>query len=275
MIVHPRAKINLGLNIVSKRADGYHDLETVFYPVDITDTLQIEVRNDERWQGEPCELSVNGIDIDGKTSDNLVVKAYEMVRKHFPDIPHVRVNLKKNIPIQAGMGGGSSDCAYTVTTLNKMFNLGMSISDMQELTSKLGADCAFFVNPEPAFATGIGERLRPISLDLSAYHMAIIKPPIMISTREAFSRITPKRPAKSCLDVVSQPIETWREKLINDFEQGIMSIHPEIGKIKQTLYDMGAVYAAMSGSGSAVFGLFSNRPKDINTTFNDCFTQVI
>lgn len=269
MIEYPCAKINLGLNVVSKRDDGYHNLETVFYPVNIVDELRIEKQSPTQATDIPsCLLSVDGMEIEGNNQDNLVVKAYNLLKSHFPTLPNISVKLTKNIPTQAGMGGGSSDCAYTITTLNKMFNLSMSIPEMQGLSAKLGADCAFFVNPLPSFATGIGERLTPIDVDLNKYTLVVVKPPLKISTKEAFSKITPKKPAKCCIDIVRQPIETWKDELVNDFEQSMFSLHPEAADIKRTLYDMGAIYASMSGSGSAFFGIFDHEPKDMKEVFN-------
>jgi len=275
MIVYPCAKINLGLNVVGKRDDGYHNLETVFYPVRIVDNLYIEKRNGENT-GEPaCSLSVDGINIEGSNQENLVVKAYNLLKSHYPSLPEISVRLTKNIPTQAGMGGGSSDCAYTITTLNKMFNLNMSVPDMQELAAELGADCAFFINPVPSFATGIGEKLTPVDIDLSRYTLAIVKPPLKISTKEAFSKISPKRPAKCCRDIMMQPVETWKDELVNDFEQSIFPLYPETAHIKQTLYDLGAIYASMSGSGSAFYGIFAHKPEDFEEIFNKYFTHIV
>jgi len=275
MIGHPCAKINLGLNIVSKRNDGYHNLETVFYPINLTDEISIETKHDGLKQAHPCELTLNGIAIEGNVQDNLIVKAYNLLKERHANLPEITVSLTKNIPSQAGMGGGSSDCAYTITMLNKMFNLNLSTTDMQRLAAKLGADCPFFISPTPSFATGIGEELSPVSVDLSGYSLAIVKPQVMVSTKEAFARIMPKQPKKCCRDIVLQPIETWRDELVNDFELSVATLHPEIARIKQTLYDRGAVYAAMSGSGSAVFGVFKERPNGINETFNRCFTAIV
>lgn len=276
MIEYPCAKINLGLNVVSKRHDGYHNLETVFYPVNIVDKLCIEEQPHTEDNNIPaCLLSVDGMNIEGNNQDNLVVKAYNLLKSHFPTLPNISVKLTKNIPTQAGMGGGSSDCAYTITTLNRMFNLNMSITDMQELAAELGADCAFFVNPQPSFATGIGEKLTPVDIDLNKYTLVIVKPPLKISTKEAFSKISPKNPVKCCIDIIKQPIETWKNELINDFEQSVFSLYPEAAGIKQTLYDMGATYASMSGSGSAFFGIFTHKPKGVEEAFNNHLTFIL
>lgn len=275
MIEYPCAKINLGLNVIDKRPDGYHNLETVFYPVNINDKIEIEETPNGKSQQYPCMLKINGINIDGNIQDNLIVKAYNLIKKHYTALPDISVTLTKNIPTQAGMGGGSSDCAYTIRMLNKMFKLNMSISEMQKFAAKLGADCAFFINPIPSFATGIGEKLSLINLDLSRYTLVIVKPPLKISTKEAFSNITPMHPAKCCRDILTQPIETWKHELVNDFEQSLISRFNEIAEIKQTLYDIGAVYASMSGSGSAMFGIFKQKPQNINNVFNNYFIVTI
>ena len=178
------------------------------------------------------------------------------------ELPRVHVHLYKHIPTQAGMGGGSSNCAYMIRLLNEMFSLGMSDDKMIGYAARLGADCAFFIKAQPAYAEGIGERLQPISIDLSGYKMLVVRPNIPVSTKEAFSLITPQKPMKNCLDIVRQPIETWKDELVNDFEHSVFALHPEIGKLKEIMYDQGAVYAAMSGSGSSVFGLFRDTPDE-------------
>lgn len=275
MIQRPCAKINLGLNIVSKRPDGYHNLETVFYPINLNDEICIEPVLDKEITKCQCSLSIKGINIEGDLQQNLIVKAYNILKKYYPQIPNVNVTLTKNIPTQAGMGGGSSDCAYTIKMLNEMFNLKMSIKDMQSFASKLGADCPFFINPQPSYATGIGEILTPIDINLSKYKIAIVKPPVMISTKEAFSNIIVKQPIKCCKEIVTQPIETWKEELINDFENSICTIHPEIGRIKNRLYDLGAIYASMTGSGSALFGIFEKEIENLDCIFEDCYTHIV
>jgi 4-diphosphocytidyl-2-C-methyl-D-erythritol kinase len=255
MINKPCAKINLGLNIVSKRSDGYHNLETVFYPIPFHDQLNVTVVDGTLNNGKHYDLNIKGITIEGDDSKNLVVMAYMAIRENF-NLPDIHILLDKNIPTGAGMGGGSSDCAYMIKLLNEMFSLGINNKEMNKYAASLGADCPFFIKPEPTYATGIGDILIPICLDLSDYYIAIIKPDIHISTAEAFRNIKPKLPLKPIKEIISQPINTWKEELINDFESGIIKDHPEIGRIKEHLYDMGAVYAAMSGSGSSVFGIF-------------------
>lgn len=271
----PLAKINLGLNVVERRPDGYHNLETVFYPVNIKDTLEVTPQATCAPDGpsapHDCQLTISGITIEGDTQRNLVVRAYQLLKQDFPQLPPVHAHLHKVIPTQAGMGGGSSDCAYMIRLLNKQFRLGLSVAQMQQYAARLGADCAFFILSQPAYAEGIGERLEPVSLDLSRYYIGVVRPDIPVPTKEAFSLIRPHRPQKNCRDIVMQPVETWRTELVNDFEQSVFALHPEIGALKSRLYDLGAVYAAMSGSGSAVFGLFL-APVELPPHFPRMFT---
>ena len=280
MITFPIAKINLGLNVVERRPDGYHNLETVFYPVPISDALELTIMNTKFPSTVDCDIKVTNLEVEGDEQRNLVVRAYQLLKQDFQQMPRIHAHLWKGIPTQAGMGGGSSDCAYTIRLLNEMFTLGLSDEQMIQYAARLGADCAFFILSRPAYAEGIGELLQPISLNLSSYYIGIVRPNIPVSTREAFSLIKPQKPAKCCREVVMQTIETWREELTNDFEQSVFTLHPEIGAIKQQLYDLGAVYAAMSGSGSAVFGLFQNEidlaahfPKDVFTFFGKLTPQ--
>ena len=256
MITFPCAKINLGLNVVERRPDGYHNLETVFFPVPITDALEVTVMDDAFPSAVDCDLKVTNIPVDGDEQHNLVVKAYRLLKQDFPCLPRLHAHLYKQIPTQAGMGGGSSDCAAMLMLLNQTFGLGLSDTQLIGYAARLGADCPFFVLSRPAYAEGIGERLTPIALNLSGYRLAVVRPDIPVSTKEAFSLVKPRRPQKNCRDIVMQPVETWRDCLVNDFERSVFAIHPEIAAVKEQLYDMGAVYAAMSGSGSAVFGIF-------------------
>ena len=271
MINFPIAKINLGLNVVSKRDDGYHNLETVFYPVPIKDALEVFPMEDGFPSDVRCDLKVTNLFIDGDEQKNLVVKAYNMIAQDY-ELPRVHVHLYKHIPTQAGMGGGSSNCAYMIRLLNEMFSLGMTDEKMIGYAARLGADCAFFIKAQPAYAEGIGEKLQPISIDLSGYKMLVGRPNIPVSTKEAFSLITPQVPKKNCLDIVRQPIETWKDELVNDFERSVFAIHPEIGRLKEMMYEQGAVYAAMSGSGSSVFGLFSDTPDE--KSFVGCMDEL-
>jgi len=259
MITFPIAKINLGLNVVERRPDGYHNLETVFYPVPIRDALEVQVMDEAFPSAFDCDLKMTNLSIDGDEQRNLVVRAYHLLKKDFPALPRIHAHLYKGIPTQAGMGGGSGDCAYMIMLLNRMFNLQLSEEQMIGYATQLGADCPFFILSSPAYAEGIGERLSRISLDLSGLYLAVVRPPIPVSTKEAFSLITPHHPARNCRDIVMQPVENWRGELVNDFEQSVFTLHPEIGAIKERLYEMGAVYAAMSGSGSSLFGLFKEN----------------
>ena len=271
MITFPVAKINLGLNVVERRPDGYHNLETVFYPVPVADALEVLPMDVHFPADVDCSLKVMNIAIEGDEQSNLVVKAYKMLKKDFPQMPRVYAHLWKAIPTQAGMGGGSSDCAFMITMLNSMFMLGLSAKQMINYAARLGADCPFFILNKPAYAEGIGEQLMPIDLDLKGWYIGIVRPDIPVSTKEAFSKIKPRHPEVNCKDVVMQPVEKWRGQLTNDFEESVFSLHPEIGEIKSRLYDLGAVYAAMSGSGSALFGLF-RQPVDISESFDGSFT---
>ena len=271
MITYPIAKINLGLNVVEKRADGYHNLQTVFYPVPLMDALEVTPMAQGFPSNVDCDLKVTNIAIEGDEQRNLVVRAYHLLKEDFPTLPRLHAHLWKGIPTQAGMGGGSSDCAYMIRLLNEQFELQLSDEQMMRYAARLGADCAFFILSKPCYAEGIGEQLEPIDLDLSGWYIGVVRPDIPVPTKEAFSRIKPHYPKQCCRDIVRQPVETWREALINDFEKSVFALHPEIGAIKAKLYDMGATYAAMSGSGSALFGLFKEEPR-LKEAFSREFT---
>jgi 4-diphosphocytidyl-2-C-methyl-D-erythritol kinase len=272
MITFPIAKINLGLNVVEKRPDGYHNLQTVFYPVPISDALEVTAMDEAFPSDVDCDLKVTNIAIDGDEQRNLVVRAYQLLKHDFPTLPRIHTHLWKGIPTQAGMGGGSSDCAFMIRLLNNLCTLGLSDEQMMQYAARLGADCAFFILSRPCYAEGIGEQLQPVGLDLSGWHIGVVRPDIPVPTREAFSLIRPHYPAVNCRDIVMQPVETWRDSLVNDFEQSVFAIHPELAAIKARLYDMGATYAAMSGSGSALFGIFRELPSDFSTRFEGVFT---
>lgn len=273
MIAYPCCKINLGLNIVRKREDGYHDLETIFYPVPLTDVLEIRKMDDNFPSATDCDLKVTGNAIACNEQDNLIIKAYNLLAKDFA-IPRVHAHLYKRIPSQAGLGGGSSDAAFMIRLLDKKFHLNIGNAEMERYAAKLGADCAFFITAETAFATGIGDQLSPADNEegsLEGYHLVLVKPDIPISTAEAFANIQPKQPAKCCKDIVKQPIETWKNELINDFEEPVFKNHPELKRIKEQLYEAGALYAQMSGSGSTIFGIFRTCPDNIAEKFKDMF----
>ena len=258
MIKYPIAKINLGLNVVAKRPDGYHDLETVFYPVGIEDALELQPMDEGFPSSVFCDLKITNMKIDGDEQQNLVVKAYNRLKNIYPQIGRVHAHLFKNIPLQAGMGGGSSDASYMLMALNEMYRLGMSEKEMIDHAAKLGADCPFFIVGRPSYAEGIGERLVPINLSLKGYWLCVVRPDIPVSTREAFSLVKPNPTVKKCREIVMQPIDTWRDELTTDFERSVFALHPEIGAIKDKLYGQGAIYASMSGSGSSGFGIFDH-----------------
>lgn len=277
MITFPCAKINLGLNIVSKRPDGYHNLETVFYPIPLTDALEIKYMDEKFPSESPCDLKITGNDVDCNEEDNLVIKAYQLLAADF-QLPRVHAHLVKRIPTQAGLGGGSSDAAYMIRLLDERFRLNIGIPEMERYAAKLGADCAFFITADPSYAEGIGDVLMPADVPgagLGGYYLAVVKPSVAVSTRDGYAAIVPKTPAKCCRDIVRQPIETWKDELVNDFETPIFAMHPELAAIKQSLYDAGAVYAAMSGSGSALFGIFREQPTGLEKEFEGMFCQVM
>ena len=240
----------------------WHNLETVFFPVPIKDALEVNMMDEQFPSPYDCDLKVTNIHVEGDEQHNLVVKAYRLLKHDFPSLPRLHAHLYKAIPTQAGMGGGSSDCAAMLVLLNKVFQLHLNDQQLIDYAARLGADCPFFVLGRPAYAEGIGERLSEITLDLKGYWLAVVRPDIPVSTKEAFSLIKPKRPLKNCRDIVLQPVETWKDELVNDFEQSVFALHPEIRAVKEQLYEMGAVYAAMSGSGSAVFGIFPRSLDD-------------
>lgn len=256
MICYPNAKINIGLNVVEKRPDGYHNLETIFFPIPLVDALEA-VHNTE--SSEPYLFSSSGIEIDAKPEDNICIKAFQLLKAKC-ELPPMKIHLHKMIPFGAGLGGGSADGAFMLTLLNKEFKLGVSDDDLHEMAAKLGADCAFFVNNQPAYATGIGNILQEIELNLCGYYLVLIKPPIHVSTPEAYKGIKPAPSAHPLTELIQLPIEQWKHHIKNDFEPSVFANYPEIGQIKMELYEAGAVYASMSGSGSSVFGLFKEIP---------------
>lgn len=270
MITFPNAKINLGLNIIEKRPDGYHNLETIFYPINLQDALEVTRRenNDKEYT-----LHISGAPLEGEPEDNLVVKAYKLLKKDYPGLLPVDIHMYKHIPAGAGLGGGSSDAACMIKLLNDKFSLGLSTERMEEYAVKLGADCSFFIRNKPVFATGIGNLFEPVELSLKGYHIILIKPDIFVSTRDAFAEIKPVRPAVSLKEIVKQPIETWKSSMKNDFEDSVFKKFPEIAAIKDELYDLGAVYAAMSGSGSSVYGIFEAPIENVEDKFCGCFCR--
>lgn len=249
MIAFPNCKINLGLNIIGKREDGYHDLETVFLPIPFTDVLEIIASQ------KTNEFIVTGIAV-GNDENNLCIKAYNLLKKDFSELPAIKMHLHKVIPLGAGLGGGSADAAFTLKLLNEKFKLNLQNEQLLNYALQLGSDCPFFIINKPCFATGRGEILKPINVDLSNYKIMLINLDIHISTRDAFSKIIPAKPKVSVKEIIAQPVETWKDNLYNDFEIPVFESYPEIKKIKEDLYDNGAVYASMSGSGGTVYALF-------------------
>ena len=258
MILFPPAKINLGLHILFKREDGFHELETVMTPIPFTDILEI-------LPADSFKFKQSGIPIPGETSSNLCVKAYELMKEEY-QIPPIFVHLKKIIPMGGGLGGGSSNAASILTGINSLFNLNLSDSILEELASRLGSDCPFFVKNTSQVAKGRGEILSPIELDLKGYFLKIINIGLHVGTKEAYAGAQFSTSTKTVAEIISQPISTWKNELTNDFEKTVFAIYPELNQLKENLYSEGAFYAAMSGSGSTMFGIFEKKP---NKTFQD------
>lgn len=256
MIVLPNCKINLGLHILRKRLDGFHDLETVFYPVKLQDALEIV---QSASPTADIEFTTSGLEIDSSIEENSCVKAYRLLKKDFPELPSIKMHLHKAIPSGAGLGGGSSDGAFTLTLLNKKFNLELNEEQLINYALRLGSDCPFFIKNKPCYATGRGEKLQEIELNLSDYKIVLINPGIHVHTGKAFSKITPSDKRTNIKEIIKRPIEEWRDALKNDFEETVFEDHPEIKAIKEKLYEQGARYASMSGSGSTVYGLFEKN----------------
>lgn len=263
MITFPNCKINLGLNITGKREDGYHNIETVFIPILITDVLEVIQSGNAN---ESLSYSSSGIPVEGELNKNLCIKAYNLLKKDIPNLPLVKLHLHKVIPTGAGLGGGSADGAFTLKLLNSKFNLGLSSEKLAQYALQLGSDCPFFIYNRPCFATGRGEIIEPVSLNLSGYKFLIVNPGIHIPTSLAFSHLTPATSAVAINEIIKQPINTWKDYLKNDFETAIFKQHREIKEIKDHLYKSGAIFASMSGSGSTVYGIFK-KSENINFSF--------
>ena len=271
MIDFPNAKINLGLNITERRPDGYHNLETIFYPIPLTDALEIVPSEDPSLPAHQCRLFTAGVEIAGDAESNLVVRAYRLLDE-LVGLPAVDIHLLKHIPTGAGLGGGSSDCAFTLKLLNRLLNLQLNDDKLEELSARLGADCAFFVRNRPTFAEGIGNIFSPVELSLKGMQLWLVKPDIFVSTREAFAHIRPRRPDVSPREACLLPVSQWKEALTNDFEESVFHQFPAIVDIKERLYDLGALYASMSGSGSSVYGLFAPETELPEADFGEgCF----
>ncbi len=254
MISFPNAKINLGLNVVEKKTDSFHNLETIFLPISINDAIEI-VPSKEK--GAKLEFTYSGLTIIGNTNENLCVRAYHLLQQDFK-LPAIKMHLHKTIPMGAGLGGGSADGAFTLKLLNTIFKLKLTEQHLLDYALQLGSDCPFFIKNKPSFATSRGEILEDVIIDLSSYKIILINPNIHISTSKAFSKITPIHPQKSIKTISQQPITTWKKELINDFEKSLANDYLLIEHIKNLLYHNGAVYASMTGTGSTVFGIFKN-----------------
>ncbi len=253
MILFPNAKINIGLNILSRREDGFHNLETIFYPLAIRDALEVV-------EADQMKFTSSGLEIPGDAMDNLCLKAYYLLSKDYK-LPPVHIHLHKNIPIGAGLGGGSADASFFIRLINQKFELGMDALQMEGYASKLGSDCAFFIQNKPAIAVGKGDQLQTINLDLSSYFIMLVMPQVQVSTSDAYRGVRPATMASSLADLIKLPIEAWRVAIKNDFEPSVFLQYPIISEIKSKLYSAGALYACMSGSGSSVFGIFEKELK--------------
>lgn len=257
MLVYPNAKINLGLHIIGKRSDGYHNIETVFYPVGWSDLLEVIPSDNSEID---VDLTTSGLIIPGDLKDNLLMKAWRLIAVDYP-IRRVKVHLHKQIPIGAGLGGGSADAAFFIRALNDLFDLGLAWGELHHYARQLGADCSFFITNRPVWAEQKGDVYEPIAVSLAGWHIAIVHPGIHVSTAEAYSKVVPHSPGISFEKIVTNSsVENWKDKLVNNFESGVFAQYPLIAKVKQDMYASGAVYASMSGSGSAVFGLFREKP---------------
>ncbi len=258
MICFPNAKINIGLNITGRRSDGFHNIETILFPVGLCDVL--EFVEDKNQGDQDCSISFTGIDLKINPEDNICIKAYRLLKSIY-DLPKISIHLHKIIPVGAGLGGGSSDAASMLKNLNKVFHLNISNKLLQEYAGKLGSDCPFFINNKPVFAYEKGDKFIETGLDLRGYHIVIVFPDIQISTAKAYSNAFIKTAEKSLRDTIKLPVKEWKNVIHNYFENTIFSKYPEISRIKKELYNLGAIYASMSGSGSALYGIFDSVPE--------------
>lgn len=264
MVVFPNAKINLGLSVTEKRADGFHNIETVFYPVSLRDALEIIP-----FPGGETKFTFSGVEIPGNLESNLCFKAWQMLKNDFR-LPEIKIHLHKAIPMGAGLGGGSADGAFTIRLLNQVFDLKLNVGEMQDYARKLGSDCAFFIQNKPVFASGRGDAFAEIDLNLSGYFLVLVKHVKSVSTALAYSQIIPAKPEVSVKEIIKLPVEKWKDLLKNDFEEYVFKALPQVASIKEVLYRNGALYASMSGSGSAVFGIFGKQT-NLKDSFPDCF----
>jgi len=267
MIGFPNAKINIGLNITEKRSDGFHNLETVFSPVGWCDALEFVISDE-------VQFSTSGLPISGDPESNLVTRAYRLLQKDF-SLPLLKIHLHKEIPFGAGLGGGSSDGAFMLSMLNQHFELNISGEKLEIYASKLGSDCPFFIRNKPVFASGRGELMEPVQINLNGWYLLLVKPPVEVSTAKAFQLVIPQKPAISIKSLIKLPVQEWKDKVVNQFELSVFPQFPEVAKVKQQLYDLGASYASMSGSGSCVFGLFRELPPEWKSLFPASFKTFI
>ena len=274
MITFPNAKINLGLNITEKRPDGYHNLETLFYPIAIQDILEASPRNPDA-DGD-YSITMYNAPFEGAAEENLVIKAYNALAADHK-LPKLDFFLHKAIPTGAGLGGGSADAAFALKMINEIATLALTDDELEKYAARIGADCAFFIRNKPAFATGIGNILTPTDCSLAGYHMVLVKPDVHISTKDAYAHVTPAKPETPITEIIKRPLSEWRHLLVNDFEKSVFLKHPQIAKIKDILYAQGAEYASMSGSGSSFFGIFTEKrdEEEMKKLFPDCFCRVI
>lgn len=266
MIAFPNAKINLGLRVVARRADGYHNIETLFYPIGLKEALEV-IPSAHLKSG--YRLFQYGTPVVGDPENNLVVKALKLIAEE-RKLPAIEIHLLKRIPSGAGLGGGSADAAAMLRLLNDSFHLDFSDDELMARAGRIGADCPFFLLNRPAYATGTGNLLEPFALDLKDYAIMVVKPSVTVSTKEAYAMIRPGEPERPLREILNDPPDTWCEQMKNDFEEPIFKKFPEICSIKRQLYEMGAIYASMSGSGAALFGIFRNLPEG-KARFRDCF----
>lgn len=265
MVVFPNCKINLGLRILNKRPDGFHNLSTVFYPVPLNESLEI-IRSQD--PGKQVQFTMSGSAVEGPEENNLCIKAYHLLKKDFPSLPNIKMHLHKAIPSGAGLGGGSADGAFTVALLNRKFQLKLSQQHLIDYALQLGSDCPFFILNQPCIASGRGELMQPIPLALSGYYLVLVNPGIHVNTGWAFTELKKyqsfKQRTEDVAEIIQLPVGTWKDALVNDFEQPVFAQYPEVKAIKEKLYKLDAAYASMSGSGSTVFGLFNKTVDSID-----------
>ena len=251
MIVYPNAKINIGLHILEKYPNGFHRIESILYPVDMCDILEI-------IPSDKFRFGMSGIPVDGTPDTNLVVRAFRMMEKQY-GIPPVSIHLHKMIPPGSGLGGGSSDAAHTLKALNSLFDKNIPEEVLEDLAMQLGSDCPFFIRNRPVLASGKGNEFSPVSLDLSGYGIKIVTPEFSINTGWAYSQVIPSEKETSLADLIRLPVPQWQGKITNDFEKALFPHYPELARLKRQLLQEGAVYASLTGSGSAVYGLFRRK----------------